>query len=479
MKIQLTFTTFLLFLIVNSSAFAQTPCVNGMAGDYPCSGYDLISFLSIDELGITANGNDCWGWTDPLTSSEYAIMCGNNRTVFIDISNPVEPVILGHLPSQTGSVLWRDAKVYNDHVFIVSEAASHGMQVFDLTRLRDLETIPTSFNPDAHYDGVGSIHNLAINEETGYAYPVGGGSFAGGPKFVNIQDPINPFGEGGFEADGFCHDAQVVIYNGPDEAYVGKEILFGFNTNSLTIVDVTDKFDPIQISRTEYDQSVYTHQGWIDDSHTRIFMNDEIDEVEFGFNTRTLVMDITNLEMPILAHEHFGPTTGTDHNMYVREDKLFQSTYKSGLRVMQINEDPENPLEDIGFFDCYPPNDEPGWDAGTWSNYPYFDSENIILSAYDGFYVLRASIPSGLEETDIKPFELFPNPTNETLNIQALNSAPIESYVITDVAGRVVLSEEGLFGLTENLKIDVRQLKLGSYLVTINNDQTGVNFVKN
>ena len=29
-------------------------------------------------------------------------------------------------------------KVVNDHVFIISESNEHGMQVFDLTQLRDL-----------------------------------------------------------------------------------------------------------------------------------------------------------------------------------------------------------------------------------------------------------------------------------------------------------------------------------------------------
>ena len=27
---------------------AQIPCENGMAGDYPCDGYDLQSFISLE-----------------------------------------------------------------------------------------------------------------------------------------------------------------------------------------------------------------------------------------------------------------------------------------------------------------------------------------------------------------------------------------------------------------------------------------------
>ena len=62
---------------------------------------------------------------------EYAITGIDNGTLFIDISDPVNPVILGKIPTHTSSSLWRDVKVYNNYAFMVSEAGGHGMQVFD------------------------------------------------------------------------------------------------------------------------------------------------------------------------------------------------------------------------------------------------------------------------------------------------------------------------------------------------------------
>ena len=56
------------------------PCENGMAGDYPCDGYDLMSYLSLQELSVSGfgstdlAGNDSWGWTDPSTNKEYALV---------------------------------------------------------------------------------------------------------------------------------------------------------------------------------------------------------------------------------------------------------------------------------------------------------------------------------------------------------------------------------------------------------------------
>ena len=44
----------------------------------------------------------------------------------------------------------------------------------------------------AHYDDFGSAHNLAINEDSGYAYAVGTGTCSGGPHFVDLQNPAAP-----------------------------------------------------------------------------------------------------------------------------------------------------------------------------------------------------------------------------------------------------------------------------------------------
>ena len=74
-----------------------------------------------------------------------------NGTAFIDISYPINPIYLGKLPTHTGESIWRDIKVYQNHAFIVSEASNHGMQVFDLTRLRNVPNPPENFTEDAHY----------------------------------------------------------------------------------------------------------------------------------------------------------------------------------------------------------------------------------------------------------------------------------------------------------------------------------------
>ena len=67
---------FITVFTINIS-FSQTDCSNGMAGEYPCKDYDLMSHIPVSTLANTSGnpeGSDIWGWTDPLDGKEYAIV---------------------------------------------------------------------------------------------------------------------------------------------------------------------------------------------------------------------------------------------------------------------------------------------------------------------------------------------------------------------------------------------------------------------
>ncbi len=123
-------------------------CEDGFAAGYPCSDVDLISFVSTSTLGGArgAGVNDIWGWTDPNTGVEYALIGLRNGTAFVDLSDPLVPVLIGLLPTHTFNSSWRDIKVYQNHAYIVSEADNHGMQVFDLMQLSSVTNPPVTFS---------------------------------------------------------------------------------------------------------------------------------------------------------------------------------------------------------------------------------------------------------------------------------------------------------------------------------------------
>ncbi|TVZ52319.1 choice-of-anchor B family protein [Dokdonia sp. Hel_I_53] len=363
-------------------------CQNGLAGSYACDNYDIMSRISNDTLGVTRL-NDLWGWTDPNTQKEYALLGTYNSTIFIDISLAESPKIIGYLPSNSDSSNWRDIKVYENHAYIVSEAENHGMQVFDLTRLRNPQEQPMVFNEDVLYTIFTTSHNLVINKQSGYAYAVGSDTFNGGVHIINIQNPQQLIFEGGFDFIGYTHDAQAITYNGPDLDHVGKELLLSSNEDFVTITDVTNKSNPTLISRVAQDNVGYIHQGWIDESHRYFYANDELDEAEFGFKSRTLVFDFTDLDNPVYRGPYLGPTQAIDHNLYTNGTELFLSNYTNGVRIVDITESDPALMSEIGFFDTYPQNDDTIFD-GAWSVYPYFESGNIIISDIsNGLFIIR------------------------------------------------------------------------------------------
>lgn len=376
----------------DSTIQPQFPCINGLAGGYPCSGYDLMSHMPVEELGGPgAEGNDSWGWTDPETGKEYAVVGTTTSAAFVDISDPSDPIFLGRLPTATINSLWRDIKTYNNHAFIVSEAPGHGMQVFDLTRLRNVTNPPETFTADATYIEFGSAHNIVINEDSGFAYIVGSDTFSGGPHFVNIQNPTNPIAAGGYANAAYSHDAQVVTYNGPDADHSGKEILIGSNENEVVIVDVTNKNTPTQISAIDYSNIGYAHQGWFTENMEYFLLGDELDEINFGVNSRTIVFDFMDLDNPIFHMDYLGPTVAIDHNGYVLGNTYFIANYSAGMRAVDISGIASGVMVESGYIDTYIPDDDTDF-HGAWNIYPFFESGNILISDIEGgLFIAKAN----------------------------------------------------------------------------------------
>lgn len=375
---------------VNSSP--QHPCENGFANGLPCNGFDLMSQIPVDILGGDgAEGNDSWGWTDPQTGKEYALVGTNVNAAFVDITDASNPILLGTLPTATSNSPWRDIKVYNNHAFIVSEAPGHGMQVFDLTRLRNVANPPEAFTADANYNEFGRAHNIVINEDSGFAYAVGSDTYSGGPHFVNIQNPTSPVAAGGYAADAYSHDAQVVTYNGPDTDYTGKEILIGSNENEVVIVDVTDKDNPVQISTIDYGNIGYTHQGWFTEDKVYFILGDEVDEISFGINSRTIVFNFSDLDNPQYHMEYLGPTAAIDHNGYVVGNTFYVANYTAGLRAIDISNLDAGIMTETAYIDTYIADDNTSFN-GAWNIYPFFESGNIVVSDINGgLFIVRPS----------------------------------------------------------------------------------------
>jgi choice-of-anchor B domain-containing protein len=288
--------------------------------------------------------------------------------------------------------------------------------VFDLRKLLSIPSIqrrrgvPVVFDIKkdltAWYSGFGSSHNIVSHEATNMIFAVGTRSPAtcrGGLYMLDVSDPSKPTSPGCVSQDGYVHDAQCVIYTGPDEKYRDHEICFNYNEDTLTIVDITDKAAPIQISRTGYPSAAYTHQGWLLDSKMEyLLMDDEEDELKHtgiaaNNHTTTYIWDVKSLVAPVKTGVYQSPAKSIDHNQYVVDGLSYQSNYGSGLRVVDVSSIAEDPsgknVHEVAFFDIYPEDDDVNGMVdfnGSWSVYPYFRSGYILLNTIErGIFALK------------------------------------------------------------------------------------------
>ncbi|HIM02245.1 MAG TPA: choice-of-anchor B family protein, partial [Myxococcales bacterium] len=365
-------------------------CAGGAADIYGCDNVDLHAYLPMASIGGGA-GSDGWGWTDPLTGAEYIIMGRSTGTSFIDISSPATPVYLGNLPTQTVNSDWRDVKVYGNYAFIVSEATGHGMQVFDLTQLRSVPVVPATFTATAHYSAFSNAHNLWINESSGFAYAVGTSVCSGGLHMIDISNPLVPTTAGCFSADGYTHDVECVNYAGPSLAFSGKELCFASNEDTLTVVDVSNKAAPVQVSRSTYAGSGYTHQGVLTPDHRYFLVDDELDEQNFGHNTKTYVWDMLDPANPVLVGSHLSALPAIDHNQYIVGDLVYQANYQAGLRILKIEDLAAADLCEVGYFDVFPSSDGPQFN-GAWNVFPFFASGAVAINAIEGLAVVQPQL---------------------------------------------------------------------------------------
>jgi choice-of-anchor B domain-containing protein len=374
---------------------SDTPCQGGVADIYPCQNVDLESFIPLAELGAELpreRAAGLWGWTDPQTRREYALIALRNRVTFVDVTNPKQPQVLGWLPGVAQDQPNREVNVYGNHAFIVADGSGteNGLQIFDLTQLRGRSGPPVSFPATAHIVSAGRVHNFSVNPESGFGYAVGG-TQCGGLRMFDLRDPAS-FRQVGCWSDSgqtYIHDTQCVIYRGPDARFQGREICFASAADSLLIVDVTDKGAPAKLARTSYPGMGYVHQAWLTEDHRFAVMNDEGDELSRFHNTRTYLWNLADLTAPqqFAVYEH--ATLATDHNLYVHDGKVYEANYRAGLRILDASRIAAGELAEVGFFDIVPASDEPGFE-GAWNVYPFFASGSIIVSGISqGLYVLR------------------------------------------------------------------------------------------
>lgn len=367
--------------------------------------------------------NDVWGYVDPVTNREYALVgYGNFRTppnsgvIIYDVTDPTSPIEVSALNTITGY----DVKVWNNYMYTVSGLDGN---------LGGIVDISDPSNPIL-VGNIPSSHNITISDK-GYVYS----AFSGIRIFDLNVDPTNPIlrWSGGDEGNDIA-----IIGNRMYDFHGGLFLTEALVTN---IYDITDPVEPLLLASIRDPRIINHHSGWPTEDGNYLVITDDIGKHPTPDFT---VWDISDLDNISMVGE-FTDSNATINNAYIIGDLMFASYFSAGFRVFDIS-DPGNPSL-LDEFDTSPSFDTEGNAIGGWGIYPFLPSGIILFTDNrTGLYIFSVneiiSIDSELSSNLIRDYELFanyPNPFNPATTIEfALSKEEDISLVIYNILGEKV-----------------------------------------
>ncbi len=314
----------------------------------------------------TTEGSDIWGWVDPVTEDEYALVGLNDGFSCVNVtdpSNPIEEFYISDLNST-----WRDIKTWGNYAYVTTEADA-GLLIVDLTDMtgNTYWHVSQFTNPTTSAAvSFTAAHNLYI-DENGICYIFGassnsGGSPSDGAVFLDVaSNATSPVYLGEWN-DEYIHDGMVR----GDTMYAGC-----IYTGDLYIVDVSDKSNPFVLG-THQTPSSFTHNAWVSDDGNYVFTTDEKPDAYIGSYN---ISDMSNIE-EVDRIQSNPESNSIPHNTHVDGDFLVTSWYRDGTTIHDISN--PNSLVQVAYYDSYVGSGD-GFD-GCWGTYPFLPSGNIISS---------------------------------------------------------------------------------------------------
>ncbi|MEU4425678.1 choice-of-anchor B family protein [Actinoplanes sp. NPDC024001] len=370
-------------------AGAPVTCVNGMADRYPCKNVELLSFLPQSALG-GGGSSSMWYWTDSRDSNEYILYCRSNGVSFVNVTDPGNPRYLGNLPAANGlSSSWCDIRTYRNYAYIGKDSVAHGIQVFDLNKLRGVTTTQT-FTADARFTGLTNSHTLWINQSTGFLYVSGANTCRKGLTIYDIKTPLSLKLAACYDREVYSHESVVVNYAGPDTRFTGREIAFNYTGQGrrFQVLDVTDKANIRVLSSATHPGASFIHQGFATSDYKHMIVNDETISTRGG--SPDFVYNIEKLD----AVRYVGKDIATrgefvNHNGYTVGNRHFQASYRGGLRILDTTAAASARLPEVGYFDVDPASNASGY-SGSWMVLPYLRNGVVAVQSIGvGLFLVR------------------------------------------------------------------------------------------
>ncbi|MFQ3248875.1 MAG: choice-of-anchor B domain-containing protein [Glaciecola sp.] len=389
----------------------DTPCVNGFAGQFACDKMSLLSHIPVASFPTNSSGaNDIWGHVDLNTMKEYALIGLRRGIALVDVSEPVDPVIINAITGQ--NTTWRDIKVlqyfnrdmnkWEAYVYATADNASEGLTIMNLSDpSQGLVLVDRDVrDSEAHNIYISNVDyglNIKNSSATPQAHILGANNLGGSMRSYRLTDPEVPeptYTLSGATRNDYTHDASSMLINDEraqrdcvNATSAGCTVMFDFNESTMRLWDHSNLGSAVELSAVTYPNAEYTHSGWWSEDQQYVILHDELDEQRQGLNTTVHIFEISDLNTPELIATYTGPTRAIDHNGFVRGNKYYMSNYERGVTVLDISD----PLQtkQIAYFDTFPSSDNPSFN-GVWGVYPYLPSGIILVSDIQGgLYILR------------------------------------------------------------------------------------------
>ncbi len=320
--------------------------------------------------------NDIWGWENPEDDRAYAIIGTSRSTLFIDVTDPANPVLSDSIAGEHTRCIHRDFKTYRHYAYgVADQGARSTLQVFDMSTLPD--SVSLVYNSNEFFS---RAHNIFIDENAGRLYVVGSNTQNGGIITLDLTEtPEEPTLLSSLDLGSYTHD----IFVRNDTAWMSN------GNNGLVVYDYEDANNPVVLGRLEsYPEQGYNHSSWLSADGKKLVMADETHGKAMKLvNTSDLQsMSVSSVfKSALLAPADEG---SIPHNPFVTENYAVISYYHDGVQVFDIS-DPEN-VVNVAYYDTYPNHSDYGGFEGCWGVYPFFNSGMIIASDQStGLYILH------------------------------------------------------------------------------------------
>lgn len=409
--------------------------------------------------------NEAWGLA--VNGHEYAIIGSTAGTHFIDITDPTKPFERYRFPGAYNGdgVIHRDYDDYNCMLYAVCDEGNSSLQIIDFSNLPD-----TAFIVYDSREFMTRVHNIYLDIPKARLYTCAESGVAGFKALglYDLSNPAKPKFVGHYNRFGDITASHI------HDAFARNDTVYlNCGNDGFAIMDFSDASNPKAIytaKPNEYPHSGYNHSGWLTPNGKTYVMADE----NHGLPLKVYdLSDIRNSKVVSVLHANKDTAVAIPHNPLVSCDYVYVSYYYDGLQVYNIKNPKEPKLE--YFYPTSTLANNRNY-KGSWGNYPYLPSGNIVIAdMQNGLFVVEGieklcnSVYNCLKVSTHEKFRndelhVYPNPAEENLMVLLPGSIQAENYAILTLTGHTI--QTGILR-SSKMEVPLNQLQAGMYILII------------